>query len=82
MVGGIVTRAGALTDRVAADTDVSVLARLDLRPVFVGVTVEAVHPAIAGDVEFFRVRGQRGTVAAETESPPRLDAAGEVVRLD
>ena len=81
VVGGIVTRAGALTDRVAADTDVSVLARLDLRPVFVGVTTEAVRAAIAGEVEFFRVRGLRGTDAAGTESPPRLEAAGEVVRL-
>ena len=49
---------------------------------FVGVTTEAVHAAIAGEVEFFRERGVQGTVAAGKESPPRLEAAGEVVRLD
>ena len=41
VVGGVVTRVGAL-DRVVEETDVSVLARLDLRPVFVGVSAEAV----------------------------------------
>ena len=82
VIGGIVTRAGALDDRVPGDTDVSVLARLDLRPVFVGVTEEAVRAAIEGDTQFFRERGSQSMVASSTESLPRLDMAGEVVRLD
>lgn len=82
VVGGVVTRAGALDDRVPDDTDVSVLARLDLRPVYVGVTAEAVRAAIEGDTQFFRERGSQGMVASSMESLPRLDMAGEVVRLD
>lgn len=82
VVGGVVTRAGALDDRVATNTDVNVLARLDLRPVFVGVTAGAVRAAIEGDTEFFRERGRRGVVSSGAESLPMLDAAGEVVRLD
>lgn len=82
VVGGVVTRAGALGERVANDTDVTVLARLALRPVFVGVTTEAVRAAIEGDTAFFRESRRRAMVASGAESLPRLDAAGEVVRLD
>src|SRR5690606_17752359 len=37
LVGGFVTRAGPLTDSPVAATDQNVLARLNLRPVFVGI---------------------------------------------
>ena len=81
VVGGVVTRIGAL-DRVVEETDVSVLARLDLRPVFVGLSAEAVTAAIAGNTEYFRGRRRQVVAGSDTESLPRLDAAGEVVRLD
>ena len=57
--GDVVTRAGVLQDRIAGETDVSVLARLDLRPEFVGISAEAVRATIEGDTEYFRGRGRQ-----------------------
>lgn len=82
VVGGVVTRAGALEDHIAEETDLSVLARLDLRPVFVGVSPEAVSAAITGNTEYFRSRRRQDVAGSDAESWPRLDAAGKVVRLD
>ena len=82
VVGGIVTRAGGLEDKIAEEVDVSVLSRLGLRPVFVGVSAEAVNAAIAGDTEYFRARGSKGTFGAGLAPLKKLDAAGEVVKLD
>ena len=82
VVGGVVTRAGALEDHVTAVTDLSVLAKLDLRPVFVGVSAEAVSAAITGNTEYFRSRRRQDVAGSDAESWPRLDAAGKVVRLD
>lgn len=78
-VGGVVTRAGSLEDRVAL-TDLPVLARLDLRPRYVGVSVEAVRAAIAGNTGYFRSRLSRRVTGSESEV--RMDAVGEVERLD
>lgn len=49
LIGGFVTRAGPLTDADVSRVDRETLARLDLRPVFVGVERELVRAAIEGD---------------------------------
>ena len=82
VVGGIVTRAGGLENKVAEETDVPILARLGLRPVFVGVSAEAVSAAIDGNTEYFRARPHRSALRADLDSLRKLDAAGEVVTLD
>lgn len=82
VVGGVVTRAGALENRIAEETDLSVLAKLDLRPVFVGVSPEAVSAAITGNTEYFRGRRLQVVEGSDAESLTRLDAVGRVVRLD
>ena len=61
VVGGVVTRAGALGDRADDEIDVAALARLDLRPVFVGVSPEAVSAAIAGSASGKVMRRRRTT---------------------
>ena len=79
VVGGVVTRAGPLEDRAQA-TDVPTMARLDLRPRYVGVSVQAVTAAIVGNTEYFRGRLSQGVPGSGPGM--RLDAVGEVVRLD
>jgi hypothetical protein len=49
LIGGIVTRAGPLGDTSAAPADQDVLARLNLRPVFVGVERDLISAAIEGE---------------------------------
>lgn len=56
LVGGIVTRAGPLTDSAVAASDQDVLARLNLRPVFVGVEIDLIRSAIEGEVDTIRKR--------------------------
>ena len=46
LIGGIVTRAGPLTDTNIEPTDQEALSRLNLRPVFVGVEHELIRAAI------------------------------------
>jgi len=82
VVGGIVTRAGGLEDRIAEVEDVSMLSRLGLRPVFVGVSAEAVSAAIAGNTEFFRAGRRKGALGADLATLEELNAVGEVVKLD
>ena len=82
VVGGVVTRAGALEKRIDDEMDLSVLARLDLRPMFVGVSPEAVGAAITGNTEYFRSQRRHVLAGTDAESLPRLDAVGKVVRLD
>lgn len=54
LVGGIVTRAGPLTDATAGPVDQEVLARLNLRPVFVGVERDFIDAAIEGEAKTVR----------------------------
>ena len=82
MVSGFVTRAGPLQHRNAEETDVSVLARLDLRPAFVGISAESVRAAIEGDTAYFRGRRRQVVTEPDSESLPQLDAAGVVAYLD
>ena len=49
LVGGAVTRAGPFPESGASRADLEVLARLDLRPVFVGIDHRLLDAAITGD---------------------------------
>ena len=49
LVGGLVTRAGPFPESGISRTDLETRARLDLRPVFVGIEYELLHSAIEGD---------------------------------
>ncbi|WP_347093147.1 hypothetical protein [Sphingomonas parapaucimobilis] len=54
LVGGIVTRAGPLADAGVTPDDQEALARLNLRPVFVGVERELIRAAIDAEPEAVR----------------------------
>ena len=49
LIGGLVTRSGPLAESTVSQADVETLARLDLRPVFVGIEHELLRAAIKGD---------------------------------
>lgn len=81
-VGGIVTRVGALGDSIAKETDVSVLAEFGLRPVFVGISPEAVSAAMDGNMEYFRSTKRQFISGSVENLSPRMDETGKVVKLD
>ena len=54
LIGGIVTRAGPLLYAGVSPTDREVLARLDLRPIVVGMERDVVHAAAVGDPSTIR----------------------------
>ena len=54
LVGGTVTRAGPFFESGVSRPDLEALARLDLRPVFVGIEHELLHAAIKGDIAIIR----------------------------
>ncbi len=56
LIGGIVTRAGPITDADVAPSDQEALARLNLRPVFVGIERDLIRAAIDADTQAVRVR--------------------------
>jgi hypothetical protein len=56
LIGGIVTRAGPVTDADVAPGDQEALARLNLRPVFVGIERDLIRAAIDADPQVVRVR--------------------------
>lgn len=73
LIGGIVTRAGPLTDTGVEPADQEALSRLNLRPVFVGVEHELIRAAIDAEPQAIRSR------LAEKGSPDefaRPDRAG------
>jgi hypothetical protein len=70
LVGGIVTRAGPISDAVTSTVDHETLARLNLRPVFVGIERDVIRAAIDGEVHGIRSR------LSETSS------RGELARSD
>ena len=63
LVGGIVTRAGPITDAAVNPADQETLSRLNLRPVFVGVERDLIRAAIDAEIQKFR----DGPVAAARE---------------
>lgn len=56
LVGGIVTRAGPVADADISAVDQEVLARLNLRPVFVGIDRDLIRAAIDAETQSVRVR--------------------------
>lgn len=56
LIGGIVTRAGPLTDTKVEPADQEALARLNLRPIFVGVEQELIRAAIDAEPQAIRSR--------------------------
>ena len=79
LVGGIVTRAGPLTDATAGPVDQDVLARLNLRPVFVGIERDLIDAAIDGEAKTVRDRLATATRHDEFARPDR--AGGWVIPL-
>jgi hypothetical protein len=73
LVGGIVTRAGPVNDADISGTDQEVLARLNLRPIFVGIDRDLIRAAI--DAEPEAVRG-RLTETTQPDDFARSDRAG------
>ena len=73
LVGGIVTRAGPVTDADLAPADQEVLARLNLRPVLVGIERDLIRAAI--DAEPDTVRNRLAT-AVHADELARYDCAG------
>jgi hypothetical protein len=73
LVGGIVTRAGPLTDATAAPADQDVLASLNLRPVFVGIERDLIDAAIKGEA---KTVCDRLAAAAKHDEFARPDRAG------
>ena len=73
LVGGIVTRGGPVTGADVAPVDQETLARLHLRPVFVGIERDPIRAAIDTEPQAVRTR------IADTVSPDefaRPDRAG------
>jgi len=73
LVGGIVTRAGPITDAAVNPADQETLSRLNLRPVFVGIERDLIRAAIDAEAQAVRSR------LADTASPDefaRPDRAG------
>lgn len=79
LVGGILTRAGPLTDATANPADQDVLARLNLHPVFVGIERGLIDAAIEGDAKTVRDRLVHMTKPDEFARPDR--AGGWVIPL-
>jgi hypothetical protein len=79
LVGGIVTRAGPITDAVASTVDQEALARLNLRPVFVGVDRGLIRAAIDGEVQTIRGRLAEKVSPDEFARPDR--AGGWIIPL-
>lgn len=73
LVGGVVTRAGPVTDVDVAPADQEALVRLNLRPVFVGIERDLIRAAI--DAEPDAVRDRLAT-AVHPDEFARYDRAG------
>ncbi len=79
LVGGIVTRAGPVTDADVAPGDQEALARLNLRPVFVGIERDLIRAAIDADPQAVRVRLSQTVRPDDFARPDR--AGGWIVPL-
>lgn len=74
LVGGVMTRAGPVVDVAPAAGDRDALARLDLRPVFIGVERQVIAAAIEGDATAAR---SALTDVARSDAIARANEAGE-----
>lgn len=79
LIGAIVTRAGPITDADAAPADQEALARLNLRPVFVGIEPDLIRAAIDADPLAVRTRLTQTVHPDEFARPDR--AGGWIVSL-
>lgn len=79
LIGGIVTRAGPVTDTDVAPADQEALARLNLRPVFVGIERDLVRAAIDAEPQTVRTRLTQTVSPDEFARPDR--AGGWIVPL-
>lgn len=73
LVGGIVTRAGPVNNADISGADQEALARLNLRPIFVGIDRDLIRAAIDAEPEAVRVRL---TETAQPDDFARSDRAG------
>jgi len=79
LIGGIVTRAGPITDARASAVDQEALARLNLRPVFVGIDRDLVRAAIDGEAD--TIRGRLAAKASPDDFARRDGAGGWIIPL-
>lgn len=79
LIGGIVTRAGPVTDADVAPGDQEALARLNLRPVFVGIERDVIRAAIDADPQVVRVHLSQTVRPDDFARPDR--AGGWIVPL-
>lgn len=79
LIGGIVTRAGPVTDTDVAPADQEALARLDLRPVFVGIERDLIRAAIDAELQTVRTRLTQIVGPDEFARPDR--AGGWIIPL-
>jgi hypothetical protein len=79
LIGGIATRAGPVTDTDITPGDQETLARLNLRPVFVGVERELIRAAIDGESQTVRKRLSQSLRPDDFARPDR--AGGWIVPL-
>ncbi len=79
LVGGVVTRAGPMTDADVTPGDQEALARLGLRPVFVGVERELIRAAINAEPQAVRTRLIQSVRPDDFTRPDR--AGGWIVSL-
>ena len=79
LIGGIVTRAGPITDAAAAPADQEALARLNLRPVFVVIERDLIRAAIDAEPQAVRTRLTQTVHPDEFARPDR--AGGWIVPL-
>ncbi|WP_174718782.1 hypothetical protein [Bradyrhizobium nitroreducens] len=73
LIGGVVTRAGPITEADVAPADQEALARLNLRPIFVGIDRDLIRAAIDAEPQAVRTRVVQ---AARPDEFARSDRAG------
>jgi hypothetical protein len=79
LIGGIVTRAGPVADTDVAPADQEALARLNLRPVFVGIERDLIRAAIDAELQTVRIRLTRIVGPDEFARPDR--AGGWIIPI-
>ncbi len=79
LIGGVVTRAGPVNDVDVAPGDQEALARLNLRPVFVGIERDLIRAAIDANPQVVRVRLSQTVRPDDFARPDR--AGGWIVPL-
>jgi hypothetical protein len=79
LVGGIVTRTGPVTNVDVTPADQETLARLNLRPVFVGIERDLIHAAIEAEPQVVRNRLVKKVSPDEFARPDR--AGGWIIPL-